>query len=130
MKRVLVLTVFLLAALICNAQTPNQDVNAQANQIFSSVMSPYCPGRLLINCPSSGATELKLKITEMVRSGASSEGILEHLVETYGPSVRAAPQNSGFGRLAWLVPFVFLGLGGLVIFFWLRSNQSQEKISN
>lgn len=107
------------------AQTSQDQIDQQANQVFMSVMSPYCPGRLLSNCPSSAATELKNKIKDSLKDGASPETLIEDLVMQFGPQSRAAPSNTGFGLLAWLVPLIFLALGAFFIYFWLRANQGR-----
>lgn len=109
----------------CLAQNNSEQIEQQANQVYNSIMSPYCPGRLLTNCPSSAATELKQKIKDSLIAGASADSIIEDMVKTFGPEARAVPQNAGFGRLAWLVPVAFLAFGMLIIFFWLRANRAQ-----
>ncbi|MBX7136452.1 MAG: cytochrome c-type biogenesis protein CcmH [Oligoflexia bacterium] len=91
-----------------------------AHQIYSTVMSPFCPGRLLNDCPSPDAAELKHRIREQLASGESSDQIIKALVTKYGDKLRAAPGFSGFGAAAYLVPaiFVLFGIGAIV--FWLR----------
>ena len=98
-----------------------------AKTIFGNTMSPYCPGRLLEDCPSSSASELKEKIRQRVAEGESKESIEEYLYSVYGESIRATPGFSGFGVAAWLGPVIFLAIGLMFITYWLRRNiKSQE----
>ena len=96
-------------------------IERQAVRIFNSVMSPFCPGVLIANCPSSAARDLEDEIREQLASGATVEAITEGLYQTYGDRIRAAPQARGFGLVAWVVPgAVFLVAGAALIFFIYR----------
>jgi cytochrome c-type biogenesis protein CcmH len=64
-----------------------------------------------LNCPSS-APMLK-ELDERIAGGTSDDMIVQDFVQGYGVQVLSSPPNSGFNRVAWLLPgFVFaLGLG-------------------
>jgi len=47
--------------------------------IENQVLSPYCPGRLLRDCPSSKASELKQSIRTDLSNGKSRNEIIENL---------------------------------------------------
>jgi cytochrome c-type biogenesis protein CcmH/NrfF len=97
-----------------------------AREIYSTIMSPFCPARLLSDCPSPSATELKVKILSDLRGGKSKEQVLEELYSTFGSSVRAAPEAKGFGALAWWIPILFVVVGGIVFAIWLARRKSVE----
>ena len=84
-------------------------------------MSPYCPGRLLKDCPSGQAFELKDKISARLQSGETTQAVVDDLINTFGDEIRAAPLAKGFGIVAWVAPGLFLLIGGLMIFIWLKS---------
>lgn len=100
------------------AQSPEET----ANEISNTVMSPYCPGRLLRDCPSSQATELKDKIKESLIAGLSEQQVRDNLYSEYGDIILSVPKPTILGRVVWVAPIVFLLLGGLLIFRWIRSN--------
>jgi cytochrome c-type biogenesis protein CcmH/NrfF len=50
-------------------------------------------------------------VLAMVAESPSDDTILQGFVQKYGMTVLAAPGTSGFSYVAWLVPFVALGLG-------------------
>ena len=83
-----------------------------ANEIAGEVMSPFCPGVTLENCPSNAAVELRARITSWAEMGWSKERIMDRLVDEYGPTIRAIPPKSGSGLWAWLAPALALLLGG------------------
>ncbi|HEV3472521.1 MAG TPA: cytochrome c-type biogenesis protein CcmH [Actinomycetota bacterium] len=95
-----------------------------ANSVASKIMSPYCPGVTLHDCPSNNATELMTRIEGMARDGFSEAQIIDLLVAEFGPGIRAAPLPSGAGLAAWLVPIVGAAAGGglawLLLHRWVR----------
>jgi cytochrome c-type biogenesis protein CcmH/NrfF len=95
-------------------------------EISGSVMSPYCPGRLLRDCPSGAAQDLRNQILSSLQEGKDKEKILEELYTRFGTELRAVPEGSGIGLLAWGLPPVFLILGLFFIFFWIRRNNASK----
>lgn len=106
----------------CFAKPSPEQAQEVAESVSHQIMSPFCPGRLLSDCPSSGASDLKLEIQKNAESGMSSGEIVDQLAEKYGDEVRAVPGFSGFALLAWVVPCLFLGLGATVGLWWLWRN--------
>ena len=117
--------------LIVNAPTLAQEFSSEVQKktqsISTQVMSPFCPGRSLNDCPSSAASELKLKISSMLDEGKDSEQVLDELFNLYGEEIRAMPKKEGFGLFAWLAPFFFLGTGFVFFLLWLKKHGNQEK---
>lgn len=89
-------------------------VDDEAKRIYSEIFSPFCPGRVLSDCPSQQASELKNSIRLKLIRGESRENIVHSLVDTYGDEVLASPPLSGFGWFAWGVPIFFFSLGILI----------------
>ncbi|MCG8588948.1 MAG: cytochrome c-type biogenesis protein CcmH [Proteobacteria bacterium] len=89
--------------------------------LANDVMSPYCPGRSLADCPSPQAAELRQWILMQEAAGATQEEVEAALYERFGAMVLAAPRVEGFGAFFYLVPIaVFVG-GGLLIVAFLRN---------
>lgn len=112
---VLMAIILLLTASDGGAQSG--DVTQEAQRIFAQVMSPYCPGKVLADCTSSSAAELRAEIRNRLETGESADAILNDLYARFGEEIRPAPPaNSGWGRLLRLVPLVvfLLSLAGIV----------------
>jgi cytochrome c-type biogenesis protein CcmH len=96
-----------------------------ANDVSSSVMSPFCPGVTLHDCPSDAATHLRVRIERWARAGLGRDAIVERLRAQYGPVIDAAPPRSGAGLIAWLGPAAAVLCGALVAWSltrrWARS---------
>ncbi|GEM_PF-3068971 len=93
-------------------------VDQQATEIYSSVMSPYCPGITLSSCASGDATLLRTDIHTWLQEGVPVEEIKNRLVARFGEGVFGMPSNSGFGLVAWVAPIlaVILGLTAILLF--------------
>lgn len=117
MKRFL--SVAVLSLLIaCLVSTASADSNEEQMRVIAGeFMSPFCPGRVLSDCPSSAASELKAKILADLQSGKTKREVEDQLIAVYGEAALAAPRFSGFGLVSWLGPMVFLvvGLFGAVL---------------
>jgi formate-dependent nitrite reductase complex subunit NrfG len=93
-----------------------------ANDIAAKVMSPFCPGVTLHDCPSAAALALRDRIERWVRQGQSEDQILERLEAQYGVGIRSTPPAGDGGWLAWALPgtalLVGLVLGWLLLKRW------------
>jgi cytochrome c-type biogenesis protein CcmH/NrfF len=99
-------------------------VETEASKIFNSMMSPFCPGLLIANCPSPGAADLKEQVKIQLAGGVSPDSVRALLRVAYGDQVDAVPPAEGFGLLAWIMPGAALLGGGVVVVWWLRRRGS------
>jgi cytochrome c-type biogenesis protein CcmH/NrfF len=95
------LALMLVALAPAAAYAAPEDV---ANAVAHEVMSPYCPGVTLHDCPSSEAQEMRETIVAWAEEGMTKDAIIDRLEDEFGPSVRAVPRAEGAGLLAWLLP--------------------------
>ena len=78
------------------------------------VMCPVC-NTTLDQSSSPAARQIKDVIAERIQAGDSKEQIKDRLVAVYGKRILAAPPKEGFDLLAWILPFVGLIGGALVL---------------
>lgn len=121
---VLVLLITFLFPLVCLADVSADQAAVEASEISGNVMSPFCPGRLLSDCPSNQAAQLRQKIEQRIESGESKDTVIDWIYAVYGDGLRAAPKKSGFGLVAWVAPFLFLFLGLIGVYAWLKKKSS------
>lgn len=98
-----------------------QAVDTRANELYDEIMSPFCPGRTLANCPSPQAATMRERVKQQLAAGMSEDEIVDSLFGVYGEIVLGAPRAEGIGILAWVMPAVFLLLGVALLATWLRS---------
>jgi cytochrome c-type biogenesis protein CcmH len=84
------------------------------------LMSPYCPGRTLVDCSSSQAAELREWIAAQEQAGVSREAVEQQLYQEFGDVILQAPKASGFGLAAYVIPAIGLLAGGAFVALFLR----------
>jgi cytochrome c-type biogenesis protein CcmH/NrfF len=94
--------------------------HGRAFAIAGNLMSPFCPGRLLSECQSRGAFDLREEIATRLDRGESPQAIVDDLVRRYGDGIRGVPGLQGFGLVAWTMPLVLAGGTLAVLVVWLR----------
>ncbi len=116
---------FSFLSLHAAAQEPSDALQKKATSVYQEILSPFCPGRSLNDCPSSKAHELKSEILQKLQSGVPEEAVLEGVFSAYGDQYRAIPRYSGFGRLVWIAPAAFL-LAGLMWAFAVAGRKKRS----
>ena len=89
----------------------------RAHAFVRTIMSPFCPGRTLTDCPSPDAAVLREEIRGLLDSGQSQEAILLDLDRRYGDAIVGVPR-SAWGRT---LPVLLLVAGAAGLFAALRS---------
>jgi len=92
----------------------------RALRIYSSLMSPFCPGLTVASCPSPGAEEMREEVRRRLGAGEGEPTIVAALVATYGAEILGAPPAQRWGLALWIPPALALLLGGGALALWLR----------
>jgi cytochrome c-type biogenesis protein CcmH len=117
MKRVILMSLVIVAlAFPAAAQSP-EDL---ANDISRKVMSPFCPGVTLHDCPSQSALDMRDRIEGYARAGMSEAAIMVRLEAEYGEAIRAEPSSEGAGIVAWILPALGALAGGALALMLIR----------
>jgi len=100
---------------------------AEAQVLFREVMSPFCPGLTLADCPSPNAFEMRKDIQARLERGESRESIVDALVAQYGTELLSDPSDTPIGRVVWGVPFLLAILAaGILAIFVRRMTRGQQ----
>lgn len=115
MRRLVCAFVIFVPLLVACAAQP-KDPAQSARVIEAQVWSPYCPGRLLIDCTTRQARELRAEIERRFESGQSSDAVLRWIRLNYGDEAlaRPSPRNA---LLVWSFPAAVL-VAGVAILAW------------
>jgi cytochrome c-type biogenesis protein CcmH len=117
--RALVLAIA-LAGSMAGPVSAADDAKPWHYDVWNTTMSPFCPGRALIDCPSSQAAELRDWIVAQEKAGRPREAVEAELYERFGDVILQAPKATGFGLAAYVIPVVGVALGALVLVIFLR----------
>ncbi len=98
-------------------------------ELWNGLMSPFCPGRSLMDCPSGQATELREWIRAEEEAGQSRDAVETALYERFGDAILQAPRAKGIGLAAYVVPVVVILLGaGIVALFLVRQRRRMRPL--
>ena len=119
MRSVLITAVALAFSLALPAAAADEP-EGWAYEVANELMSPFCPGRTLADCPSSYAESLRMWIIVQEAAGRSRADVENELFERYGDIMRPAPRAEGLGLAAYVVPSAIILLGVGVVAAVLR----------
>ena len=89
-------------------------------ELGNELMSPFCPGRALAECPSPNAADLRQWILDQEEAGVSREAVEEQLFARWGDQLRQSPRAEGVGLVAYVVPALAVLVGAAIVAFFLR----------
>jgi cytochrome c-type biogenesis protein CcmH len=108
----------LLVPLVAGAADPPKQ--GWSYDLWEHLMSPFCPGRTLLDCTSSQAAELRTWIAEQEKAGVPRAEVEKELYKEFGDVILQAPKAQGFGIAAYLIPALALFAGGALVVVFLR----------
>lgn len=128
--RVAAVFVAILAALAGAAfvamRGPDPDAVPAADEVARRILSPYCPGLLLAECPTRQSAELRTRVAERVEAGWTNRMIDGWLVSDFGEGILGRPREP----VAWAAPFAALLAGGGVVAYALRRSTRADEASS
>lgn len=79
-------------------------------------------GYMVLSCnhmDCSSATFIRRTIQTSLAAGKSEDAIVAGFIDQYGPRILPEPPRKGFSLSAWVMPFVVLVLGGVLVSYIL-----------
>lgn len=101
-----------LLGLAAQAKTEKQRVSEVTGNL---VCTCGCANIIVANCDCGQAAEMTKEVAAFVEAGKADAEIYQLMEKKYGPAVLGAPKLEGFNILAWVLPFVGLGLGAVLV---------------
>ncbi len=112
----------LLLGLALPATAEAAEPEGWAYELSHEIMSPFCPGRSLADCPSPQAETLRAWIVIQEATGRSRADVETELLERYGDVILSAPRAEGIGLAAYAIPVLAFVAGGVLVGVFLRRN--------
>jgi cytochrome c-type biogenesis protein CcmH len=100
------------------------DEDARFNQLGHHLMCVCSCNQILLECNHVGcmySDRMRGELMEAINRGDNDDLALQSFIQKYGTTVVAAPSTSGFGRVAWIMPFVALLAGLASVVFIVRA---------
>jgi cytochrome c-type biogenesis protein CcmH/NrfF len=100
------------------------DEDARFKDLGHHMMCVCGCSQVLLECNHVGCQYSDRMRTELIAAldrGDNDDLVLQSFVQKYGTTVVAAPATTGFGRVAWVMPFVALLAGIATLIFIVRA---------
>jgi len=100
------------------------DEDARFRDLGHHLMCVCSCGQVLLECNHVGcmySDRMRSELAEAINRGDNDDLTLQSFVQKYGTTVVAAPSTTGFGRVAWIMPFVALLAGLASVVFIVRA---------
>ena len=81
-------------------------------------------GQVLLECNHVGcqySDRMRVELAAALDRGDNDDLTLQSFIQKYGTTVVAAPATTGFGRVAWIMPFVVLLVGLTLVVMVVRA---------
>ncbi len=91
-----------------------------AREIYSLIMCPLCAGQTIAQSSNETSSQMRDLVLKKLRQGKTKEEILQYFESRYGERIMAKPNKKGFNLILWFLPFVFVALAAIGIYFLIR----------
>jgi cytochrome c-type biogenesis protein CcmH len=100
----------------------------EVRKIAGLLIAPCCWSMTADAHSSEIAHQMRAQIRDALAHGESEEEILQAYVAQYGERILAKPTKQGFNLLAWILPFVALVAGGLILWRFLHRHAALPSV--
>ena len=90
------------------------------HEVASQLRCVVCQSLSVADSPSETANQMRGIIRERLAAGDSPEQVRAYFVTKYGDWILLSPRRSGFTLLVWVVPFVALAIGLVLVVVTVR----------
>jgi cytochrome c-type biogenesis protein CcmH len=121
------LLIFLLVGSSFSQETANPALDKRVMNIASELRCLVCQNQTLADSNAELAVDLRGSIREQLGRGASEREVIDFMVARYGDFVLYRPPLKASTVLLWAGPFLFLGIGTVVLVRRLRRKRPPEQ---
>ena len=96
---------------------------------IESNMKCYCDcPHVVADCGDTcgPAPQIRADIQQLLANGMTEEQVFAKYEKDYGQRIYGAPKPEGFNLVAWVLPFVVLACGGVLIVVFLKNRKEPE----
>lgn len=108
------------------------DNTTRFNRLGNGMICACGCNQILLQCNHVGCAyseRMRGELQLMLDRGMSDEAVIQEFVLKYGNTILAAPTTSGFNLVAWVVPFLVLGLATFFAALVVRRWKSGEPLA-
>jgi len=87
-----------------------------------------CQNQTIADSNAELAADLRRQVYEMLQQGKSKQEIVQFMTDRYGDFVLYKPPFKGKTSILWIAPVVFLMLGLITVFFFIRRKKASANL--
>ena len=95
-------------------------LEAATTALASELRCPVCQGNSIQDSPSELAQQMRDLIRDQLRAGKTPDEVRTYFVDKYGEWILLTPRATGFNLVVYLVPVVFVLVGGAIVWRSVR----------
>ncbi|HEX8813092.1 MAG TPA: cytochrome c-type biogenesis protein CcmH [Terracidiphilus sp.] len=107
------------------------DESARVNDLGHRMMCVCGCNQILLECNHVGCAyseRMRSELIAAVDRGDNDDLTLQGFVQKYGTTVMAAPTKTGFNRVAWIMPYLVLVVGLVMVTLIVRAWRSRPLV--
>jgi cytochrome c-type biogenesis protein CcmH len=89
-----------------------------------------CQNQTIADSNAELAADLRRQVYEMLEKGKSREEIVQFMTDRYGDFVLYKPAFAGKTTLLWIAPVIFLLMGLITVFFFIRRKNASANLND
>ncbi len=87
-----------------------------------------CQNNNLADSNAALAKDLRHKVYNMVTEGKTREDVIDYMIARYGDFVLYKPRFKGFKMILWILPFILLALGFILLIRFIRHQKKPTQV--
>jgi len=105
---------------------PEQEKNYY--ELIDELRCLVCQNQTIADSNADLAKDLRRQVYEMLQQGKSPQDIIDYMLARYGDFVLYKPPLKSKTILLWAGPAIFLLLGLLLLFIYIRKKKSESSV--
>ena len=127
MKRLLIMFMLMMSGssyAVDTHQLPDPKQQEAYETLTKELRCLVCQNQTIADSNAELAADLRRQVYEMLQQGKSREEIIQFMTDRYGDFVLYKPPFKGKTSVLWIAPVVFLLLGLITVFFFIRRKKA------
>jgi Uncharacterized protein involved in biosynthesis of c-type cytochromes len=133
MKRLLFI-VILVISVNCYGVDYRQLADPKQHESYDTLTKELrclvCQNQTIADSNAELAADLRRQVYEMLEKGKSRDEIVQFMTDRYGDFVLYKPAFKGKTTILWIAPIIFLLMGLITVFFFIRRKKASENLQD
>ena len=115
-----------LACIFFFTSTYSSENKTKLLKVYKNLRCLVCQGQSIADSNSDFAQTIKLVVKDLIKDGKTEDDIYKFLASKYGEWIVYQPTFSKNNFLLWMLPYVTLIFGAVIIFFLVRKTKCNK----